>query len=57
MGLISIQKAAEHLEVSERTLYRLINRGSLIASKVGGQWRISTDEINRYLKDNQKKRG
>jgi excisionase family DNA binding protein len=57
MGLISVQKAAEHLEVSERTLYRLINRGSLIASKVGGQWRISTDEINRYLKDNQKKRG
>ena len=48
--LLSIEEAAGYLNVSHWTIRRLIHKGELPASKVGGQWRIDDDALNLYLK-------
>jgi excisionase family DNA binding protein len=41
--LISVADACEHLRVSPRTIYRLIQNGQIEAVQIGRQWRIFTD--------------
>jgi excisionase family DNA binding protein len=48
--LLSIEEAAQYLNVSHWTIRRLIHKGELPASKVGGQWRIDNDALELYLK-------
>src|SRR5512137_2663011 len=48
--LLTVKDAAEYLNVSEKTVLRLIRRGELPASKVGGQWRLEQDAIDLYLR-------
>jgi len=38
---------AEHWQCSERHIYNLIRRGALRAFKVGGNLRISAEEVSR----------
>src|SRR5438132_7316526 len=40
MDALTVTEAARLLKVSERTVYRLLDSGSLDASRVGSQWRI-----------------
>lgn len=47
--LLSIVGASRALNVSETTVRRLIDRKELKAIRVGGQWRIDTVVIQRYL--------
>ena len=51
MNLLSIQEVAETMKVSEKTVRRLIKRGSIAAYRVGerGQLRVKEGEIERYL--------
>ena len=46
---LSIRGVAEHLDVSIKTVRRWIARGELTAFKVGSQWRIDTDDLERFL--------
>ncbi len=39
--ILDIKKAAEYLQIKERTLYRLVGDGEIPGIKVGGQWRFS----------------
>lgn len=48
--LLTIKEVAEFLNLSEKTIRRLIHKGELPASKVGGQWRIDKDALELYLK-------
>ncbi|MDI6788742.1 MAG: helix-turn-helix domain-containing protein [Planctomycetota bacterium] len=48
--LMTIKEVVEFLNLSETTVRRLIHRGELPASKVGGQWRIDNDALQLYLK-------
>ncbi|HLD36401.1 MAG TPA: helix-turn-helix domain-containing protein [Planctomycetota bacterium] len=48
--LMTIKGVAEFLNLSEKTVRRLIHKGELPASKVGGQWRMDKDTIELYLK-------
>ncbi|MEK7309626.1 MAG: helix-turn-helix domain-containing protein [Planctomycetota bacterium] len=48
--LLTIKEVAEYLAVSIDTVRRLIHKGQLPASKVGGQWRIDKDTLELYLK-------
>ncbi|MFH1227987.1 MAG: helix-turn-helix domain-containing protein [Planctomycetota bacterium] len=48
--LMSIKEVAEYLGVCINTIRRLIWKGELPASRVGGQWRIEEDALNLYLK-------
>lgn len=51
MKLLSVQEIAETMKVSEKTVRRLIKRGSIAAYRVGerGQLRVKEGEIERYL--------
>ena len=47
--LLTFAETAEALRVSPRTLQEILKRGELRGRKVGGQWRIRADELDRYL--------
>ena len=47
--MLSIRAVADHLDVSIKTVRRWIARGDLFAFKVGGQWRIDPDDLERFL--------
>jgi excisionase family DNA binding protein len=48
-GLLTLRQVAEWLQVSDRTVHRLINDGKLHGIKVGRQWRFEESEVEAYL--------
>ena len=46
---LSIRSVADHLDVSIKTVRRWITRGELSAFKVGRQWRIDPEDLERFL--------
>lgn len=48
-GLFTLKQVADRLQLSERTLYRLLQRGELPGHKVGWQWRFRLSEIDYWL--------
>ena len=47
--MLSIRAVADRLDVSTKTIRRWIDRGDLLAFKLGGQWRIDPDDLGRFL--------
>ena len=47
--LITVKEAAAYLRVTEKTIYRLLNQGSISATKVGRQWRFDKASIDEWL--------
>jgi len=47
--LLTLDDAAEYLSVSKPTLYRMLDRGDVKASKVGRQWRFRQSDLDTYL--------
>jgi len=51
--IFTVSQVAEYLQISEKTVRRLIANGELTASKVGGRsWRIKETDIEQYLNEN-----
>lgn len=52
--LLTLEAAAEILQVSKRTLMRMIQKKEVPAFKVGGQWRIRESQFRKWVenKDN-----
>ncbi len=48
--LLTIREAAAYLRLNHMTVYRLAQRGKIPASKVGGNWRISRDVLDDWIK-------
>ncbi len=48
-GLYTVEQVADYLKVSTKTVRRLIKSNKILASKVGGVWRIKMVDIERYL--------
>lgn len=48
-SLVSLQQAADRLQVHYMTAYRWVRRGYLPAFKAGGRIRVRTADIDRYL--------
>lgn len=48
-GLLTLRQVAEWLQVSDRTVHRLIADGKLRGVKVGRQWRFEESEVESYL--------
>ncbi|UCD84428.1 MAG: helix-turn-helix domain-containing protein [Deltaproteobacteria bacterium] len=53
---LTTKQIAEYLNVTERTIYNLLQRGELPGFKVGVSWRFRKDDIDKWIKDNMKKR-
>ena len=45
----TVKRAAEELDVNERTLWRAIDRGELIVHRFGRAVRIADDDFRRYV--------
>lgn len=54
-GLYTVEQVADYLKVSTKTVRRLIKSNKIIASKVGGVWRIKPVDIERYLNTTRNK--
>lgn len=53
--IFTVSQTATYLKVCEKTVRRLIDKKLLLASKVGGSWRLQKKDIELYLKNNQNK--
>ena len=51
MKLYTLREVADALQVSEKTIRRLVNRGDLVGFKVGdrGQVRVRSEDLEAYL--------
>ena len=47
--LLSLKETAELLQLSGRTVMRMLKRKELPAFKVGGQWRINESQLNKWM--------
>lgn len=46
---LSVRQVAAYLQVSDKTVHRMVKAGRLPAGRVGGQWRFRRDEIDRWF--------
>ena len=53
--ILTIKQVAEYLQVTEKTIYTLVQEGSLPAFKVRGQWRFKREDIDKWIEENKKK--
>ena len=49
LRFLTLQEAAVLLQVSKRTLHRMVQRNGLPAFKVGRQWRIQESELIKFV--------
>jgi excisionase family DNA binding protein len=49
LRLITLEAAAAILQVSKRTLLRMIQKREVPAFKVGGQWRIRESQFRKWV--------
>lgn len=45
------REVANRFRVSPTTILRLLNAGSIVGKKVGGQWRVNVAAVNEYERD------
>ena len=48
-NLMAIKETAEYLRLNYMTVYKLAQKGSIPASKVGGNWRFKKETIDNWL--------
>ena len=51
--LLTLSEAATLLQVSTRTLQRMIRNGELPAFKVGGQWRLRETQLRPWVENRE----
>jgi len=51
---LTIKELAKYLNVTERTIYNLLERGELPGFKVGANWRFRREDINKWIEQNMK---
>ncbi len=49
--LMTLREVAGYLRVTEKTIYRLLERGKIPATKVGRQWRFDRASVDAWLHD------
>ena len=55
--IFTIKEVAAYLKLAEKTAYRLASEGKLPGFKVGGSWRFRKSEIDRWIVEQEGKRG
>jgi excisionase family DNA binding protein len=53
--ILTIRQLAEYLMVSEKTVYRMLDRHQLPAVRVGAQWRFRKHDIDAWLTDEMRR--
>lgn len=52
MKTYTIPEVAEMLSVSVESVRRFLKRGTLKGSKIGGQWRVTDEQIKEFYDKN-----
>ena len=50
-SILTIRQLAEYLMVSEKTVYRMLDRNEIPAIRVGAQWRFRQGDIDAWLSE------
>ncbi len=53
LRFLTLAEAAAILQVSRRTLLRVIQQKKMPAFKVGGQWRLRESQLMRWVEDKE----
>ena len=48
--ILTLQQAAAMLQISERTLQRLLKSGEIPGTQIGGQWRFDRDQLRAFVR-------
>ena len=48
-GMIDIKEVAGYLKIKEQTVYRLAQNGKIPALKIGGQWKVKKEHLDRMF--------
>lgn len=51
---MTIEEVAQYLQLSRDTVYKFAQKGKIPASKIGKQWRFKRDEIDSWVKNEQR---
>jgi excisionase family DNA binding protein len=54
---LTVTEVADHIRVSNMTVYRLIKAGELRAVRVGKSFRVREDDLDAYLADHYTQAG
>lgn len=47
--LLTAKQLAEYLQLSSRSIYRLLERREVPATKIGGQWRFRKSDVDQWI--------
>lgn len=47
--IMTVEEAADFLQMRKETILRFIASGELVASRLGRPWRIRRDDLNTFL--------
>ena len=50
-AVLTIGEVAEMLRIHPTTVYRLLKRGDIPGFKIGGNWRVSVNALDRWLSE------
>jgi excisionase family DNA binding protein len=54
---MTLEEVADYLRVTTKTIYRLLEKGTVPAIKVGHQWRFDRNALDTWLRQNSRKAG
>lgn len=55
--VLTIKDVAEYLSVHPMTIYKYVKEGRIPAFKIGVNWRIREDSIQKWIEENEQKNG
>jgi len=54
VGAMTVRDVAAYLNVAQKTIYRLAQKGELPAFKVAGAWRFQRSDLDRWIDERKK---
>ena len=51
--ILTIEQLAEYLQVSTKTVYRMVKNGEVPCIRVSGQWRFREERIQQWLRSKE----
>ena len=50
-GIMCIKEVSSYLNIQEQTVYRLVQKGKIPAIKIGGQWKVKKQHIDKMFEE------
>jgi len=48
-GILGIREVADYLNMKEQTVYRLVQNRKIPALKIGGQWKVKSEHLDKMF--------